>query len=168
MRILPLFSLLILLTACGEWGRKVPEEVTAARKEATRRACIANQLSQKSDDEVKTLEQTAGLAAPAVGQNVPQSAAAAALAFARAYNQHAQLRTAAYAQVDSALNYSPAPADSARHAANAAKFELSAPEPGSVEANVIENYEQRFAAVYNDPRHPCNWLGQGEPEKFGS
>jgi hypothetical protein len=168
MRILSLLSLLLLLTACGEWGHGVPEEVAAARKEATRRACIANQLSQSSDEELKTLQQTTGMAAPSVGQNVPQSAATAALAFARAYNQHAQLRTAAYAQVDSALNYSPTPGDSARHAANAAKFELSAPEPGSVEANVIQNYEQRFAAVYNDPRHPCNWLGQGKPEKFGS
>jgi hypothetical protein len=168
MRILPLLPLLILLTACGEWGRKVPEEVATARKEATRRACIANQLSQNSDEEVTTLQRATGIAAPSAGQNVPQSAATAALAFARAYNQHAQLRTAAYAQMDSALNYSPTKADSARHASNAAKFELSAPEPGSVEANVIANYEQRFAVVYNDPRHPCNWLGQGESEKFGS
>jgi hypothetical protein len=168
MRILPLLSLLLLLTACGEWGHKVPEEVAANRKEASRRACIANQLSQTSDEEMKALQQTRGAQEPVVGTNVPQSAAAAALAFSRAYNQHAQLRTAAYAQVDSALNFSPTPADSARHAANAAKFELSAPEPGTVEANVIENYEQRFASVYNDPRHPCNWLGQGQSEKFGS
>jgi len=146
----------------------VPDEVAASRGEAARRACIANQLSMDSDDELSTLQQSTGEVGGSVEARLPQSAATAALTFARAYNQHASLRTAAYAQVDSALNHSPTPADSARHASSAARFELMAPEPGSVEENVIRNYEQRFAAIYSDARHPCNWLGQGKSEKFGS
>lgn len=158
----------LLLASCGLWGDKEPDEATARRLEATRRTCIANQLSQKSSEDLKTLQQTTGEVGGALGAKLPQSAATAALAFSRAFDQHAQLRTAAYAQVDSALNYSPTPADSARHAENAARFQLVVPEPGSVEANVISNYEERFAALYNDPRHPCNWLGEGQSEKFGS
>lgn len=168
MRTISLVCLLLALTACGKWGDRASEEATVARREAMRRACIANQLLQVSDDELSTLQQTTGEAGGSVGAGMPQSAATAALAFSRAFNQHAQLRTAAYAQTDSALNHSPTPADSARHAAHAARFELIAPDPESMEANVITNYEQRFAAIYNDARHPCNWLGQGESERFGS
>ena len=168
MRTPALLCVFLLLTGCGVFGDREPDEQTATRQEAMRRACIANELSQKSDDELKTLQQTTGEIGGAMGARLPQSAASAALAFARAYNQHAMLRTAAYAQVDSALNHSPTPTDSTRHAENAAKFELAAAEPGTVEANVISNYEQRFAVIYNDPRHPCNWLGRGQSEKFGS
>ena len=58
MRTPALLCVFLLLTGCGVFGDREPDEQTATRQEAMRRACIANELSQKSDDELKTLQQT--------------------------------------------------------------------------------------------------------------
>jgi len=152
-----ILPLLLLSAACERGSSDVPEEVLAARFDAKRRACIGTELVRQSEDEIRTLEET--LATPVSGPAaaITRSAATAALEFARAYQQHAQLRLTVLAQADSAANHSPSPDDSARHAAHSERFEISRPEPGTVEANVIADYEQKFGALLADADHPCNW-----------
>ncbi|HET8655429.1 MAG TPA: hypothetical protein VFL93_07920 [Longimicrobiaceae bacterium] len=134
---------------CRDGAKKtIPEDVTSARHEAARRACISAELAQDAEDQLQILQK-----ASAGTEN-------AALTFARAYEQRARVAQATYAQLDSARNHSSTPKDSTRHEEAAASFTLSAPEPGTVEANVAQDYERRFAQVYNDADHPCNWKAQ--------
>lgn len=140
--------LLAALAGAGCAERGARETDLAARREASRSACIAAQISQQSE------EQAAMLGRPG---SAPVNAAAA---FAQAFDEHARLRQAALAQLDSALNQSPTPGDSARHARAAASFEINAPEPGSVEANVFADYQRRFRTLAADAGHPCNWQAE--------
>jgi hypothetical protein len=135
--------LCVAVVACGDQAAGPTPEQIETRDVAARQACISARLAQRAADELETLEQMTG--------NV------GVIAFQRAYEQHATLRLAAYAQLDSAVNHSPTPEDSARHAAIAEGFQIRAPGRESVEENVIRSYETNFAVIFNDPDHPCNW-----------
>lgn len=134
--------------ACSPDDAGPSEEQLAIRDIAAREACIGERLALRAADELQTLEQMMVVSGP--------------LEFQRAYTQHANLRLGAYAHADSALNHATTSADSARHAELAAGFQIRLPESESVEANVLRSYESNFAAIYNDPDHPCNWQGELE------
>ena len=133
-RVLGLFGASAALVALLAW--------VEARHEATRNACISQQLVQRAESNLQTLEATG---------------VAGVVRYAQAYLQHAQFRASAAAQADSAANFSPQPGDSARHAQAAARHVVSRPEPGSVDANVNAQYEREFAEIRTNPDHPCNW-----------
>jgi hypothetical protein len=140
------FSFLLLgstLVACADEPEGPTAEQLAARQSAAAQACVADRLYQRAAEELATLEQLAG--------------ESGLVAFQRAYEQHATLRRAYTAQVDTALNHSRSPEDSTAHAAAAERLRISAPDPESVEANVIRSYERNAAALLSDPDHPCNW-----------
>jgi hypothetical protein len=141
--------LLALGLACAGCGEKKQDGgALAAKREAARSACISAQIARQAQDQAELLGQTR------VGP------AAAAAAFADAFNEHAKLRNAAYAQLDSALNHASTPEDSARHARASASVQINAPEPNTVEANVIADYQRRFRAIAADEDHPCNWQAE--------
>lgn len=139
------------LAACAPDDSGPTEEQLRERELAAREACIAERLLQQSRDELATLESLAVVAGP--------------VAFQRAYVQHAELRLAAMAHHDSAVNRSATPEDSSRHEEAAAAIQISAPDPESVEANVIRSYEAKAAAIFNDPNHPCNWQAELDTEE---
>lgn len=147
---------LLALTACDRGPEEVPPEVLAARQEASRRACVANEVLQRAADELATLQQAAQLGAGPAGE-LGRRAAGAALEYAQAYYQHAELRAAAVIQIDSAMSHSPTGADSLRHVRSAQQLSPRTPEPGTLEANVFTAYQQDFGSIYTDPDHPCNW-----------
>lgn len=133
--------------ACGGEDSAPPPALSEESREAARRACISTRISQQTEQELETLEE---IGAPPL------------VVFTRALDQHAKLRVAAYAHQDSALRYARTPQDSARHAGIASRYRITAPDPGSVEENVIRDYERKFAAVYRDEDHPCNWEAELE------
>lgn len=143
-----LLGLLLVAGACSRDDAGPSDDQLAIREIAAREACIGERLALRAADELRTLEQMMVVSGP--------------LEFQRAYAQHANLRRAAYAHVDSALNHAATAADSTRHAELAGGFQIRLPESESVEANVIRSYESNFAAIYNDPDHPCNWQGELE------
>ena len=151
-----LLALTLLLAAGCERPEEVSPEVAERRFAATRTYCAAAELARKAEDDYRTLEQTFPAPRDPTGQMM-RGAASAALQYSQAYLQHAQLRAAAAAQLDSAMNFSPADADSARHAAAASQFAVRVPEAGTVEANVYTAYQQDLAGIVTDPNHPCNW-----------
>ena len=134
------------LAACADEDTGPSEEQLQARDMAAREACIAENLALRAADELQTLEQLMVASGP--------------LAFQRAYTQHANLRRAAYAQLDSAFNHSATPRDSAGHDEAARGFQIRAPEAGSVEESVIRSYESKFMVLFGDPDHPCNWQSE--------
>lgn len=149
------FWLLLLaplgLAACGD-GRAagsadadepLPAAVRAARRAAERGACISTELSAKATSDLAMLDTMAVLGP--------------VRAYALAFQQHATLRATAFAYLDSAANYADNPADSARYAQTAERFVISAPGPGTLEANILAEYERRFATLRADLQHPCNW-----------
>jgi hypothetical protein len=143
---------LALFTACRDAEEASPEAL-AARRDATRDACIGAELAQSAEANLNTLESSLGGAA---GSPLAQ-AGRAALAYARAYYQHAQLRAAAYAYADSALNYAVLPVDSQQFMETSTQYATRSPEPGTLEANVVDAYLGDFAALRADEDHPCNW-----------
>lgn len=154
---LPLLLLLMPLAACDRSPEPVPPEIARVRQQSDRGACVATELLRRASDDVASLEET--LASTSVGPaaEVTRRAGTAALSFARAYQQHAQLRAARYALLDSAYNHSPRAADSARHVEAAQRLAIRQPEPQTVEANVVSSWERDFASLFGDPDHPCNW-----------
>ena len=146
-----LLSLLALVAACDDGPAEVPPEVREARREAASRACLSAELARTAQDNVQTLETTFG------GETTAGSAAGAVAAYARAFLQHATLRELAYAHRDSALNHAASPEDSLRHEEQAGQITILSPQPGTLEANVIEDYERQLAALVADEDHPCNW-----------
>ena len=146
----------LLLAACGAEGEaEVPAAVAEGRALAARQACIAQELLNGGREELATVEATVGVSGPVAN---------AATQFSRAFVQHAELRLAALAQLDSARNHSPTEADSARHHQAAASVVLVPPEPGTVEANVYADYEREAATILADSDHPCNWRHELEAE----
>lgn len=143
-------TLLVLIgaAACGGGEPEEPAGRTRQQQLAARHACAGEKLAGEAQEDLALLEQTMS-AAPGAGD--------AATSFARAFAQHAQLRAAAYAQTDSALNHAGSPQDSAQHMAAATRFEIRAPRAGTVEANVMRSYEEKLNAVLVDDDHPCNW-----------
>lgn len=152
---------LVAFAACEEEAEGVPEEVEQARDLAARHACIAEELAEDAAEDLQILQQAFG---SQQGSGTGEAAGAAAT-FARAFLQHAQLRYAAYAQTDSAFNHSVGREDSLRHEQIAARYEISAPEPGTLEANVIQSYDEKLARRLADPDLPCNWRHQLEEEE---
>lgn len=151
MRKSPLVLLLAVAAACGGSDDEGAPVMSEASREAARRACISARLAQQTTDELQTLEQMSGTGQLTV--------------FSRALNQHALLREVAYAHQDSAFRFSPTPQDSARHARLSDQYQISLPNPGSVEENVIRDYERKFAIIYNDQDHPCNWEAELEAQE---
>lgn len=148
IRKVPVAALLCCsVLACGDDAGPTPEQIET-RDVAARQACISTRLAQRAVDELQTLENLLGNAGP--------------VGFQRAYEQHASLRLAVFAQLDSALNHSATAEDSTRHAAAARGIQIRLPTPGSVEDNVIRSYETNFAAIFNDSDHPCNWQSELE------
>ena len=141
------------LAACGESEPEAPNETSQAQQSAARHACAAERLSADAADDLQTLESTRGAGG---------GAASAATTFARAYAQHAQLRAAAYAQTDSALNHSTSAQDSTARLQAAEQFEIRNPQPGSLEANVMTSFDEKLSAVLADADHPCNWRHEVE------
>lgn len=157
-RLLGMIFVTGLIAACGEQAE--PEESAehlADRRAAYRQACVARDLLANSEDDMATLE---GLAAPAGADalgSIGARAAQSALEFSRAYHRHAELRSAAYANLDSAANHSTTTADSARFARRAESFSIRAPQPGSIEENVFRSYQTDFVSLLQDEDYPCNW-----------
>jgi hypothetical protein len=151
-------ALLLLATAC-DTPRQAPEASrTPAQEEAARGVCIAAELVRTSDEEIDVIEASlpADIETSAQAQTVwrPQLLA---LHFANVLHDHALLRHASLAHVDSAMNHRRTPADSTRHMQTAASFAPGAAEPGSLEANVAAEYERRYARIRADEDHRCNW-----------
>lgn len=148
-------ALLALSGAAGCDGEPAPPpgEVVLAREQAERAACAADELLQRASDNAENLQEA--LAGTAEGGSM--GAGTAALEFARAYLQHAQLRAAQLAHLDSAYDDSQRAADSVRHLRVAQDLAARQPEPGTVEANVRASFDRNFRAVLQDPDHPCNW-----------
>jgi hypothetical protein len=143
-RFLPV--LICAIAACGETEGEAVAERSPESIAATRHACMADELARSAGEDLATIE-------GGFGSGAPEGLAA----FARAYLQHAQLRQAAYAHSDSAVNHSRNAQDSTRHASAAAQMQIVAPVQGSLEANVMASYDQKAAAILADADHPCNW-----------
>ena len=150
-------ALALPLAACDDGS---PEDSEGARNRllAARRACVAAEVHRRALSDVRDLEETvAGSGSDSPAAEMTRRAGAAALEFARAFEQHARLRTEAYAHVDSALNYSSRATDSVRHVEIARTMSIRTPEPGTLEANVIQAYEREMNTLAADQDHPCNW-----------
>jgi hypothetical protein len=141
----------VAVAACADREGGASEAQLEVRDLAARQACIAENLALRAADELATLEQLTVISGP--------------LGFQQAYTQHANLRHAAFARMDSALNHSTTAADSTRHVEAARGFQIRAPEPESVEENVIRSYESKFAAIFSDADHPCNWQSELETQE---
>ena len=146
----------LLLAACGrEGGAEVPAEVAEERAFAARQACVAEELLNTARSDLETIEATVGTVGPV---------ASSASQFSRAWVQHAELRMAALAQLDSARNHSPTPTDSARHQQAAEGVVLVPPTEGTVEANVFADYQRKATTILADSDHPCNWRHELQTE----
>lgn len=152
-----LIALLLLIVACEGEPETIPPEVAQRRQEAARGACVGSELLRRASDDVASLEETLASTSDAPAAEVTRQAGMAALQFARAYLQHAELRAGRYAHIDSAYNHAQRTADSTRHVQAAQGLAIRAPEPGTLEANVIGAYDRNFAALFADADHPCNW-----------
>jgi hypothetical protein len=156
--------LIVLLAGVAACGADTDQPAAEASEEAvlaTRHACVSEELAREAEADLATLEDAFAALGGTAGS--PTGAAGgAAVVFARAFQQHARLRAAAYAQSDSMLSHSPTPQDSARYAQAVERFEIRTPPPGSLEANVIRSYEQKIAAILADADHPCNWRHEVE------
>jgi hypothetical protein len=142
---LPLF-LLLGVVGCERSSRAEPAE---ARREAARNACAAAELIARSHDNYQTLA--------ALAETGSVGPANAALEFTRVYANHAALRGAAFARVDSAANHARTTADSIRYMEAAVSFLPGRPEPESMEANVVAAYNRDFVEIRDDGDHRCNW-----------
>ena len=146
-RFLPV--LICFAAACGETEEDAAAaaRMTEEQALAARHACAAEELLKTAQEDLATIEQ--GFASGV--------APAGLTTFARAYLQHAELRYVAYSQQDSAANHSGTPEDSARHAGIANRIQIIPPAAGTLEANVINSYSEKAAAILADADHPCNW-----------
>jgi hypothetical protein len=159
-------ALLAAAAACDGGSEEVAPEVEQARRAAARSACVGAELARHAEDQLQTLEASFP-SGEGPAADITRQASRAALEYARAYDQHARLRVAAYAQADSALNHSPRRADSLRHVQRAQQFQVRLPEVGTLEGNVLQAYQRDFAARISDPDHPCNWELE-EPQAAGN
>jgi hypothetical protein len=149
-----LLATTVVLLAAGCGGSREPtDSERAARRHARLDACIADALQRRAGANLATLdtllEQTRGADAPAL--------VSAPHAFARAYASYADLRAHEAAYRDSAYSAG-SREDSVRFAGLAASFRVARPSPGSLEANVHQDYARDFAASRRIPDHPCNRL----------
>lgn len=152
--------LVVALIALGGCDRStgMSPEVRERKVGAYSTACAARELAARALDDEETLAATAAAADPSTpGGQMTLAGATAVLDFARAYSQHAELRAAAYAYVDSAVNRSATPADSARYMQVADRFTIRTPVEGTVEANVMRSFDQKMVEILTNADHPCNW-----------
>lgn len=146
------------VAGCERGGPEPPAEVTRAREQAARRSCVAEEMLRRASSDVADVQDAVqGSGGDTPGAELTRRAGAAALQFARAYQQHAELRAAGYAHVDSALSYSRRAADSVQHVQMAQQLSIRRPEAETIEANVIAAYDRDFTSLLNDADHPCNW-----------
>jgi hypothetical protein len=148
-----LLSTLLLAPACADRPAAVPAAVLAERREAERNACIGGELLERAVDQVDMLARATGVAEGVE----PRGPGAGPYRFALAYQQHASMRAATFAHRDSAVNHAATPIDSARHVDVVERMVYRAPEPGTLEGNVIEAYLRDFERIRNDSDHRCNW-----------
>ena len=151
---------MLALGACEGVGGEAEEspELLNQRRLAYRQACATGQLLSIANEDVLTLEDVAANASfEGPLAEINRRASAAALEYARAYQQHAELRAAAHAALDSAVNHSATRADSARYVERAGSFTIRSPLAGSVEENVIRSYVENYTSLLGNPDHPCNW-----------
>ena len=156
-RLLALIALVALQGCSGDSDEPSPEALEN-KEFAYRQACVARELVASGVDELQTLESVIANSDPddPIGAlNI--RATAAAVEFARAYLNHAELRSGAYALVDSAVNHSASRADSAAYADRSNQYTIRAPNPETVENNVIADYQRDFATLFADEDHPCYW-----------
>lgn len=154
-RLPSLLLIAVLATACtDEQTDQRDAEVDEMRNLAQRRACISTELLAKARSDYETLRSTVGgdEANPVLAQ-----AMQASVAFSAAYLQHAELRQSVYANMDSAYNLASSPSDSVRYVQRADAIVISAPESGTVEANVMADYDRDFNVLASDADFPCNW-----------
>lgn len=147
LKILPIFALLAACEAGAEEEAATSEEALR-RESAARNACVGETLAQTAREDLAMLEGTLG-DAPAVATSVT--------AFARAFLQHAELRHAAFSLEDSALNHAASAADSARYAQRSEQIQVTIPEEGSVELNIMTDYDRKAHAILADTLHVCHW-----------
>jgi hypothetical protein len=158
MRIVPIWLIILvgLTAACAEREAAVPREVAEHRVLAARHACVGEQLLERAEDDLETIEATMGVAG---------GIADAATAYQRAFTQHARLRHAVYAHLDSAANHARTSEDSVRHAQRAGQLTILRPAAETLEANILEQYNQRASAILADEGHPCNWRHELEARR---
>jgi hypothetical protein len=142
----PLIFTVVIAAACREPGGGVPPEVESQRILAARHACVGEQLLDRAQDDLETLE--------SMGEG---GIASAAVVYQRAFTQHATLRYTVYAHLDSAVNRARTSADSLRHVQTANQLTILRPQPETLEANVLEQYNRRASEILADDGHPCNW-----------
>jgi hypothetical protein len=157
-RVAPAVVVVLLLAACG--GERPTAEQREARTEARRQACIAEALQSRGRVRVARLDtmlaqMPGGGTSP--GLRAPHT-------FAQVYATYADLRAHEAAYVDSAA-HSESKEDSTRFVQSAASFRVNRPAPGSVEENVIRDYQRDLAASRQNPEHPCNRLVDDAAEK---
>jgi hypothetical protein len=140
----------VAFAACEPSPRAEPPAVTEARQAAARDVCIAWALAVRAQEGLTALQEF---------QQEPAMAgiSRAALEFAAAAEHHAQLRYAAIAYTDSALNHARTPADSARYMERSDAFEVRRPQPGTLEENIAASWMRDYAAIRADEDHRCNW-----------
>ncbi|HEV2130532.1 MAG TPA: hypothetical protein VGR27_05495 [Longimicrobiaceae bacterium] len=150
---------LLLIAACTEQGAGISPEVVRMREDATRDACISRELYTRAEESYTTLAELHGIEDPEVdpAEVLPPEAVRAAYTYAQVYHQHAELRRAAFAHVDSAFNHVRSAADSTRHIQAATNLAPRRPEAGTIEANVATAYARDHAAIRQDGDHRCNW-----------
>lgn len=155
---LAVLTVLVSVAACEPQREEADPGRTPLQEEAARRACIAEELVRVADDEIDTIEASlpADIESSAQSQVVWQ-AQLSALQFAQVLRDHALLRRAALSHADSALNHSRSAQDSTRHMQTAESYASLQPEPNTLEANVANEYERRFARIRSDEDHRCNW-----------
>ncbi len=151
--------LLAALAACAREREPTAAE-RAARRDARRDACIAEQLQKRAHSRLATLDTL--LADARAGGAVP-AMVSAPHAFAAVYVTLADLRAHETAYLDSAVHAAAAD-DSLRYHAAAGSFRVRRPGPESLEANVQRDYARDLVAARADPEHVCNHLvADGEP-----
>jgi hypothetical protein len=140
---------LLLAAACD---RGESPEIRAQREAAFRQACASRTLALQAEGDYEMI--AAGLQSE---DALTRMATTAAIGFNQAYLNHANIRYAAYAHLDSAVNYAKTPTDSAAYIARALSFGVASPETGSLEESVINDYDGKLQRLLMDRNHQCNW-----------
>lgn len=146
----PLALAAALILAAAACGGESPER-QAARRDARRAACVAEELRIRARDRLAKLD-----TAVATNEGTPlESVTFSAHRFAAAYQTAVDNHARDLAFRDSALRVE-AKEDSTRFAAEAARWRLPTAAAGSVEANAQERLQADMAEALANPNHPCN------------
>ena len=158
-RVVDLLALALVLGGCGDADvDEVPPDVLLERASAFRQACASQEIAATAQENLEMLESTTALMQQPdtiPGPGAPLSVAA--VEFSRAYVRHAELRSTVYAFLDSAVKHAERSEDSTRYVQRANAFTIRPPDPGTVEANVIESFEENIIRILADDDHRCNW-----------